>query len=107
MSKDSDAIDQVFQLHEEAKRERTQSQKLDQIRVGTSRLTREEQIWADAAEAEAQDGPPNPYHPIQRREDSRSGCLGGVLYSVFVVCVSIILACLGWMAASDMLALNK
>ena len=107
MSKDSDAIDQVFQLHEEAKRERTQSQKLDQIRVGTSRLTREEQTWADAAEAEAQDGSSNPYHPIQRREDSRSGCLGGVLYSVFVVCVSIILACLGWMAASDMLALNK
>ncbi|MBQ9663389.1 MAG: endolytic transglycosylase MltG [Oscillospiraceae bacterium] len=107
MSKDTDAIDQVFQLHEEAKRERTQSQKLDQIRVGTSRLTREEQAWADEEEAEAQDGPMTAYHPIQRREDSGTGCLGSMLYTAFVVCVSIILACLGWMAASDMLALNK
>ena len=107
MSKESDAIDQVFKIHEDAKKERTQSQKLDQIRVGTSHLTREEMVWADEAEAEAQDGPAEPYHPIQRREDTRSGCLGGVLYAVFILCVSIILACLGWMAASDMLALNK
>ena len=107
MSKETDAIDQVFKIHEDAKKERTQSQKLDQIRVGTSHLTREERAWADEAEAEAQDGPTAPYHPIQRREDTRSGCLGGVLYAVFVLCISIILACLGWMAASDMLALNK
>lgn len=107
MSKESDAIDQVFKIHEEAKKERTQSQKLEQIRVGTSRLTREEQAWADEAEAEAQDGPPETYHPIQRREDTGTGCLGGVLYAVFILCISIILACLGWMAASDMLALNK
>ena len=107
MSKESDAIDQVFKIHEDAKKERTQSQKLDQIRVGTSHLTREERAWADEAEAEAQDGPTEPYHPIQRREDTRSGCLGGVLYAVFILCISIILACLGWMAASDMLALNK
>ena len=37
----------------------------------------------------------------------RSGCLGGLMYFVFVVSVSVILACLGWMAASDVLALNK
>ena len=95
MSKESDAIDQVFKIHEDAKKERTQSQKLDQIRVGTSHLTREERAWADEAEAEAQDGPTEPYHPIQRREDTRSGCLGGVLYAVFILCISIILACLG------------
>ena len=37
----------------------------------------------------------------------RSGCLGGLIYFAFVVSVSIILACVGWMAASDVLALNK
>ena len=107
MSKESDAIDQEFKIHEEARKERTQSQKLDQIRVGTSRLTREEKTWADEEEAEIQDSPQELYHPIQRRDETRTGCLGGVLYAVFVFCVSIILACLGWMAASDMLALNK
>jgi hypothetical protein len=107
VSKESDAIDQVFKIHEDAKKERTHSQKLDQIRVGTSHLTREEMAWADEAEAEKQDGPSEPYHPIQRREDTRSGCLGGVLYAVFILCVSIVLACFAWMAASDALALNQ
>ena len=107
MPKDSDAIDRVFKIHEEAKKERTQSQKIEQIRVGTSRLTREEQEWADEDEAEAQEENREPYHPIQRRDDSRTGCLGGLMYAVFIFCVSVILACLGWMAASDMLALNK
>ena len=45
--------------------------------------------------------------PIRKRRDGRSGCLGGFLYFAFVLSVSIILACLGWMAASDVLALNK
>ena len=36
-----------------------------------------------------------------------SGCLGGLIYFAFVVSISIILACVGWMAASDVLALNK
>ncbi len=107
MSKESDAIDQVFKIHEDAKRERTQSQKLSEIRVGTSYLTKEEKAWGDEAEAEAQSDPSSNYHPIQRREDTGTGCLGGILYAVFIMCISIILACLGWMAASDMLALNK
>ena len=107
MSKETDAIDQVFKIHEDAKKERTQSQKLDQIYIATSHLPKEEQAWADASEAEAQDTPAEKYHPIQRREDTGTGCLGGLLYAVFILCVSIILACLSWMAASDMLALNK
>lgn len=47
------------------------------------------------------------YRPIRQSHEYRSGCLGGVMYFVFVICVSVILACLAWMAASDMLALNK
>jgi len=47
------------------------------------------------------------YHPIRQSRESRSGCLGGLMYFVFVACLSVVLACVAWMAASDMLALNK
>lgn len=47
------------------------------------------------------------YGPIRKSREMKSGCLGGMMYFVFVLSVSIILACLGWMAASDVLALNK
>lgn len=46
-------------------------------------------------------------HPIKKRRDGKTGCLGGLMYFVFIVSISIILACVGWMAASDILALNK
>lgn len=45
--------------------------------------------------------------PISKRNDKKTGCLGGMLYFIFIVSVSVILACVGWMAASDVLALNK
>ena len=47
------------------------------------------------------------YRPIRSSRDGRTGCLGGIMYAVFVISVSIILACVGWMAATDVLALNK
>ena len=47
------------------------------------------------------------YHPVRQSQEYRSGCMGGIMYFVFIACVSVVLACLAWMAASDMLALNK
>ena len=47
------------------------------------------------------------YRPIRQSHEYRSGCLGGLMYFLFIICLSVVLACLGWMAASDMLALNK
>ena len=47
------------------------------------------------------------YMPIRFRRDRRTGCLGGLMYAVFVISVSVIIACVLWMAASDVLALNK
>lgn len=47
------------------------------------------------------------YRPIRQSHESRTGCVGGIMYFVFIVCVSVILACLAWMAVSDALALNK
>ena len=45
--------------------------------------------------------------PVSKRRDEKTGCLGGLMYFIFIVSVSIILACVGWMAASDVFALNK
>ena len=39
------------------------------------------------------------YHPIRRSRTGKTGILGGVMYAVFVICVSVILACMAWMAA--------
>lgn len=47
------------------------------------------------------------YMPIRFRRDNRLGCLGGLMYCAFVISLSIVLACVAWMAASDVLALNK
>lgn len=47
------------------------------------------------------------YRPVRQSHEYRSGCLGGLMYFVFIMCLSIVLACVAWMAASDMLALNK
>ena len=46
-------------------------------------------------------------NPISKRHDKKTGCLGGLMYFIFIVSISVILACLGWMAASDVIALNK
>lgn len=45
--------------------------------------------------------------PLRVRRQRRTGCVGGVLYALFIVCVSVVLAALLWMAASDVLALGK
>ena len=47
------------------------------------------------------------YSPVRRSQEYKSGCLGGLMYLVFILCVSVVLACFAWMAASDALALNK
>jgi len=47
------------------------------------------------------------YRPIRTRRDGRIGCLGGLMYATFIICLSIVMAAFMWMAASDVLALNK
>jgi len=46
-------------------------------------------------------------YPSANKREGKTGCLGGVMYFVFIVSVSIILACVGWMSASDVFALNR
>ncbi len=47
------------------------------------------------------------FRPIRRRRRYRVGLMGGLMYFGFVVCASVILASLGWLAANDVLSLNK
>jgi UPF0755 protein len=47
------------------------------------------------------------YRPIRRKRSYRTGLRGGLMYFGFVVCVSVILASVGWLAADDVLSLNK
>ena len=71
---------------------------------------RENRVSTDPYSALPEDEPQyesRDFSPIRQRRDGKTGCLGGLMYFIFVVSVSIILACVGWMAASDVLALNK
>lgn len=45
--------------------------------------------------------------PFAPRREKRTGCIGGLLYGVFIICVSLIAASFLWMAAVDVLALGK
>ena len=44
---------------------------------------------------------------VRRGRSKRTGCLSGVLFFIFILCISIVLACLGWKAATDVRALGK
>ncbi|MDR2605663.1 MAG: endolytic transglycosylase MltG [Oscillospiraceae bacterium] len=55
-----------------------------------------------------EDEEPENYEPmITRRREKSTGIVGGLLYFLFVIGVSMVLACLLWMAASDVIALGK
>lgn len=49
----------------------------------------------------------NENNPIHFERRKRTGCMGGLIYFAFIVAVSLILCCFAWMAANDVLALNK
>ena len=59
------------------------------------------------ADAEDEGYTPRDFRPIRRRRYYRTGLVGGIMYFLFVICVSIALACFAWLAADDMLSLNK
>ena len=63
--------------------------------------------YLDLLEAEEMELEMRDYQPVRFRRAGKTGLLGGLMYAVFVISVSIILACIAWMAASDVLALNK
>lgn len=47
------------------------------------------------------------HRPAHSAPPRKTGVLSGFMYFMFIVSISIILACVGWIAACDVLALNK
>ncbi|MDR0904590.1 MAG: endolytic transglycosylase MltG [Oscillospiraceae bacterium] len=41
--------------------------------------------------------------PLHRRRTRRTGCLGGVMFLIVIICVSLVLASILWLAATDVL----
>ena len=116
MAEEMDKINEIFRLHEE--KERTASQKKIEdsalhaavSRTGGTGAIRSQKNGSEEAERSEYDEEElteRDFQPVRRSREYRSGCLGGVMYFVFIACISIILACVAWMSAADALALNK
>ena len=127
MAGEIEKINEIFRIHDEKKKindeekqakENTASrnvpeeEKKDAHKTGRQKVSAVDKLFID----EQGDEVPNytgdeeserDFRPVRQSRESKSGCLGGVMYFVFVVCISVILACVAWMAASDMLALNQ
>ncbi len=119
MPDDKEKINEIFRLHEEL--ERTASQKrIEESAVHPAVKGRKTPAAVSALrnfvngdderadeEIPEEELTERDYHPVRRGREYHSGCLGGMMYFVFILCVSIILACVAWMSAADALALNK
>lgn len=114
MPDELDKINEIFRIHDEKKRPEDQGERkktrqtsarrnpikaMDELLIDSS--GRETRNYTGDAESERD------YRPVRQSHEYHSGCLGGLMYFTFIVCVSVVLACLAWMATSDMLALNK
>lgn len=123
MAGDIDKINEVFHSHDELEKNSTYAEKKkkhlspgEHAKAGKNwaadKVKSVDKILIDKSGHEASnytgdDESERDYHPIRQSHESHTGCMGGIMYFVFVACVSIVLACLAWMCASDMLALNK
>ena len=122
MAGDLDKINEIFRIHDEKAAENNGGQKslpADGTSTGgksgkskrapvkaMDRLLIDEtgkQAHNYTGDAESE----RDYRPVRQSHEYKSGCLGGIMYFAFILCISVVLACLAWMAASDMLALNK
>ncbi len=113
MPDELEKINEIFRIHDEQAR-RAEPPEKETDRTGGRRtpLTAVDKLLIDSSGKEARNytgdaESERDYRPVRQSHEYRSGCLGGLMYFTFIVCVSVVLACLAWMAASDMLALNK
>ena len=95
----TDPVPHTAQAEKNAERER--SAKMKAVKQAPPAKTAPAARKAAAKESERD------YHPVRQNHEYKTGCLGGIMYFVFIICISVVFACLAWMAASDVLALNK
>ena len=110
MPEEIEKINEIFRLHEEIERTASQKKIEDEALHAEAEAAKDksaEKPSGDEAEFSEEELTERDFRPVRRSREYRSGCLGGVMYFVFIACVSIILACVAWMSAADALALNK
>lgn len=115
MSEEYDQIDEIFRRHEEqlgdtmnqSAAEEAQEQGWEKLAIKRVDKLLIDETGDEAFNYTGDEESERDYRPVRQSHEYKSGCLGGVMYFVFIVCIGIILACLAWMASSDMLALNK
>ena len=127
MAGDIDKINEIFRIHDEnsakndsAEEENVRTDPVPHAPKANKKPVQEKSAAMKAADKAAKEHTgkqPMPaakeeeserdYRPVRQSHEYKSGCLGGMMYFVFIICISVVFACLAWMAASDMLALNK
>ncbi|MBO6040115.1 MAG: endolytic transglycosylase MltG [Oscillospiraceae bacterium] len=118
MAEKHDIVDEVFNSEAErapgrhAARPESTAARQKPSRVKSPSLSGVDKLLIDETGDEAynytgDEASERDYRPIRQSHEYRSGCLGGIMYFAFIFCLGVVLACLAWMAASDMLALNK
>jgi len=45
--------------------------------------------------------------PLRLRREKRTGCIGGILYAAFIICIGLLLGSVLWMAAVDVLGFSS
>lgn len=111
MSDELEKINEIFRAQDErAKTDDTPSEENEP--KSRSPLKAMDRLLIDKSGSEARNytgdsASERDYRPVRQSHEYRSGCLGGLMYFTFIICLSVVFACLAWMAASDMLALNK
>ena len=111
MPEEIEKINEIFRLHEEIEKTANQK-KIDEnaLRAAAdaeSNKTGKQVAAEETEEYREEELTERDYRPVRRSREYRSGCLGGLMYFVFIACISIILACVAWMSVADALALNK
>lgn len=107
MSEDIEKINEIFRKHDEL----TQANIDTETAKKAARKTPVDKLFIDEDNEKSNytgdEESERDFHPVRQSHESKTGCLGGLMYFVFVLCLSVIFACVAWMAASDALALNK
>lgn len=87
----------------EAKSEKTNKEKPKREKAPKQQKPSKREKMTEQKDTE----PEQSKNPVRFRKERRVGIIGGILYFIFVVALSGLLACLCWFAATDVLALGK
>ena len=112
MSDELDKINEIFRIQDEYSKSEEEPALPKEAEKNRSPLKAMDRLLIDESGSETRNytgdsESERDYRPVRQSHEYRSGCLGGLMYFTFIICVSVVFACLAWMAASDMLALNK